>query len=65
MSNFRKTAIAGAVLAGLALSGAASAYTVTSNGTSPATFTTEGIAYFDVNGTTTQAVGIYKQTTVT
>ena len=60
MSNFRKTAIAGAVLAGLALSGAASAYTVTSNGTSPATFTTEGIAYFDVPTSASTNVGIWR-----
>ena len=62
MSNLRKSALAVAVLAGLALSGVASAYTVTNTGTN---FVTEGIAYFDVSGSTTQAVGIYTPATTT
>ncbi|MDA8255034.1 MAG: hypothetical protein M0Z99_05245 [Betaproteobacteria bacterium] len=57
MSNLRKSALAVAVLAGLALSGVASAYTVTNNGTA---FTTEGIAYFDVPTAATTNVGIWR-----
>ncbi len=57
MSNLRKSALAVAVLAGLALSGVASAYTVTNTTTG---FTTEGIAYFDVPTAATTNVGIWR-----
>jgi|GEM_PF-2007639 len=66
MTNLRKSALAVAVVAGLALSGMASAYTVTNTGSgATATFTPEGIAYFDVSGSASQAVGIYTPTTTT
>jgi hypothetical protein len=62
MTNLRKSALAVAVLAGLALSSVASAYTVTNNSTG---FTTEGIAYFDVPASATTPIGIYTPTAVT
>ena len=66
MSNLRKSALAVAVLAGLALSGVASAYTVLNNGgTPPTTFTTEGIAYFDVPTSASTNVGLYRGATAT
>jgi len=67
MINLRKSALAVAVVAGLALSGMASAYTVynTGVGTPNASFTPEGIAYFDVTGSASQAVGIYTPATTT
>ncbi|WP_176212401.1 hypothetical protein [Metallibacterium scheffleri] len=58
MSNIRKSSLALAIVAGLALSAAATAATVTFT---PATALPEGVAYFDVASNTTN-VGIVPTT---
>ena len=64
MSNFRKSALALAVLAGLVASGAASAFEVTSsNAVAPAPWTPEGVAYFDIGGNATN-IGIWPTSSV-